>query len=58
VGRNILIVESKNDKHFFQAIIRKLNLDIEIATPIRVSDEDYLEMNGLNKKKLQDALKW
>jgi len=57
VGRNILIVESKNDKHFFQAIIRKLNLDIEIATPIRVSDEDYLEMNGLNKKKLQDALK-
>ena len=58
MGRNILIVESKNDKHFFQAIIRKLNLDIEIATPIRVSDEDYLEMNGLNKKKLQDALKW
>ena len=57
MGRNILIVESKNDKHFFQAIIRKLNLDIEIAAPIRVSDEDYLEMNGLDKKKLQDALK-
>lgn len=56
MGRNILIVESKNDKYFFQAIIRKLNLDIEIATPIRVSEEDYREMDGLNHKKLKDAL--
>ena len=56
MGRNILIVESKNDKCFFQAIINKLNLDIEISNPIRVSDEDYREMEGLNHKKLEDAL--
>jgi hypothetical protein len=56
VGSNILIVESENDKCFFQAIINKLNLDIEITKPIRVSDEDYREMNGLNHKKLKDAL--
>lgn len=55
--KNILIVESKNDKYFFQAIIRKLNLNIEISTPIRISDEDYLEMDGLDNKKLKDALK-
>ena len=56
VGKNILIVESKNDKHFFQAIIRKLNLDIEITAPILISDEDYREMYGLNHQKLKDAL--
>ena len=56
MARNILIVESKNDKYFFQAIINKLNLDIEVAKPIRVSDEDYREMDGLNHKKLKDAL--
>ncbi|TYQ24661.1 hypothetical protein PseudUWO311_18100 [Pseudanabaena sp. UWO311] len=56
MGRNILIVESKNDKHFFQAIIRKLNIDIEITTPIRISDEDYREMDGLNHQKLKAAL--
>ncbi|MDX2255674.1 MAG: DUF3226 domain-containing protein [Pseudanabaenaceae cyanobacterium bins.39] len=56
MGKNILIVESKNDKYFFQAIINKLNLDIEVAPPIRISDQDYLEMNGLDHKKLKDAL--
>ena len=56
MARNILIVESKNDKYFFQAIINKLNLDIEVAKPIRVSDEDYREMEGLNHKKLKDTL--
>jgi hypothetical protein len=57
VGRNILIVESKNDKHFFQAIIRKLNLDIEITTPILIADEDYREMHGLSKEKLKQVLR-
>lgn len=56
MGRNILIVESKNDKYFIQAIIRKLNFDIEIATPIRISDEDYRAMDGLNHQKLKAAL--
>jgi hypothetical protein len=57
VGRNILIVESKNDKHFFQAIICKLNLDIEITTPILIADEDYREMHGLSKEKLKQVLR-
>ena len=56
MGKNILIVESENDKHFFQAIIRKHNLDIEITAPVRISDEDYREMYGLNHQKLKDAL--
>ena len=56
MGSNILIVESKNDKYFFQAIINKLNLDIEVAKPILVSNEDYREMDGLNHKKLKDTL--
>jgi hypothetical protein len=57
VGRNILIVESKNDKHFFQSIICKLNLDIEITTPILIADEDYREMHGLSKEKLKQVLR-
>lgn len=57
MGRNILIVESKNDKHFFQAIICKLNLDIEITTPILIADEDYREMHGLSKEKLKQVLR-
>ncbi len=57
MGRNILIVESKNDKHFFQAIIRKLNLDIEIAAPILISEPDYREMDGLSAQKLKQVLR-
>jgi hypothetical protein len=56
VSRNTLIVESKNDKCFFDAIIQHLNCNIEIAPPILISDEDYLEMNGLNPQKLVSAL--
>ncbi len=57
MGKNILIVESKNDKHFFQAIIRKLNLDIEIAAPILISEPDYREMDGLSAQKLKQVLR-
>jgi hypothetical protein len=56
VSRNTLIVESKNDKCFFDAIIQHLNCNIEIAPPILISDKDYLEMNGLNSQKLISAL--
>lgn len=57
MNKNILIVESKNDKHFFQAIIRKLNLDIEISSPILISDQDYREMDGLSDQKLKQVLR-
>ncbi|WP_375494224.1 DUF3226 domain-containing protein [uncultured Nostoc sp.] len=50
-------MESKNDKYFLQAIIRYLNLNIEVASPIIISEEDYRPMDGLNKTKLTNALK-
>jgi hypothetical protein len=56
VGRKILIVESKNDKYFFQSVIKHLNYDIEIEDPIFL-DEDYRDMDGLDSKKLTNALK-
>jgi hypothetical protein len=56
VGRNILIVESKNDKYFFQSVIKYLNCDIEIEAPI-FADEDYRPMEGLDPTKLTNALK-
>ena len=56
MGRNILIVESNNDKYFFQSVIRHLNYDIEVEDPI-FADEDYRPMEGLDSKKLTNALK-
>lgn len=52
---NLLIVESKNDKFFLQALIKELNYDIEIDTPICIDDYECLE--GLSKKRLVEALK-
>jgi hypothetical protein len=56
VGRNILIVESKNDEYFFRSVIKHLNYDIEIESPI-FADEDYRPMGGLDPTKLTQALK-
>ena len=56
MGRSILIVESKNDKYFFQSVIKHLNYDIEIESPI-FADEDYRPMGGLDPTKLTQALK-
>jgi hypothetical protein len=56
VGRNILIVESNNDKYFFQSVINHLNLAIEVESPI-FDDEDYVPMGGLNPKLLITSLK-
>jgi uncharacterized protein YqgV (UPF0045/DUF77 family) len=57
VSSNVLIVESKNDKYFIQAIIDYLNRNIKIAPPIMISEEDYKSMEGLNQTKLTNALK-
>jgi uncharacterized protein YqgV (UPF0045/DUF77 family) len=56
VGRNILIVESDNDKYFFQSVIKHLNYQIEIAAPIFL-DKDCRVMDGSDKDKLIKALK-
>lgn len=52
---NLLIVESKNDKIFIEAIIRELNYDIEIDEPICKID-DYKCLEGLSEKTLVNAL--
>lgn len=56
MGRNILIVESNNDKYFFQSVIKHINLDISISVPIFL-DEDCRVMDGSDKDKLTKALK-
>jgi hypothetical protein len=56
VGCNILIIESNNDKYFFQSVIGHLNYDIEVENSI-FADEDYRPMAGLDAKKLTNALK-
>ena len=57
MGNNILIVESKNDKFFLNAIIDYLNFDIDITEPILIEESDYLSMDGLDPTKLEKALK-
>ncbi len=57
MGRNILIVESKNDKYFLNALINHLNCQIDIDPPICISDDDYQDMKGLSSGKLQQVLK-
>ncbi|OIP68881.1 MAG: hypothetical protein AUK43_14420 [Oscillatoriales cyanobacterium CG2_30_40_61] len=52
---NLLIVESKNDKFFLEALIKELNYDIEIDAPICIDDYECLE--GLSKKRLVGAFK-
>lgn len=48
MGNNILVVESKNDKFFLNAIIDYLNFDIDITEPILIEESDYLSMDGLD----------
>ena len=45
---NVLIVESENDKFFIEAVIKEINLDIEIGEPICSIDE-YECLGGLSK---------
>lgn len=52
---NIVIVESKNDKIFMQAMVEKLNCDIQLASPIYI--DDYQSLEGLSETELTKALK-
>jgi uncharacterized protein YqgV (UPF0045/DUF77 family) len=52
---NIVIVESKNDKIFMQAMVEKLNCDIQVASPIYI--DDYKSLEGLSETELIKALK-
>ncbi|MEG4343809.1 hypothetical protein QUB70_11035 [Microcoleus sp. A003_D6] len=52
---NIVIVESKNDRIFMQAMVEKLNCDLQVASPIYIND--YKSLDGLDETKLISALK-
>jgi hypothetical protein len=52
---NIVIVESKNDAIFMQAMVEKLNCDIQVEPPIYI--DDYESLEGLSEKKLITTLK-
>ena len=51
---NIVIVESKNDRIFMQAMVEKLNCDLQVASPIYI--DDYKSLEGLSEKELSKAL--
>lgn len=56
MSKNILIVESENDKYFIESLKEYLNIsDVEIDTPI-CSIDDYECLNGLSKAKLTQKL--
>ena len=52
---NIVIVESKNDRIFMQAMVDKLNCDLQVAPPIYI--HDYKSLEGLSETELIKALK-
>lgn len=52
---NIVIVESKNDAIFMQAMVEKLNCDIQVEKPIYI--DDYEPLEGLSETELIKALK-
>jgi hypothetical protein len=51
---NKLIVESKNDKAFIEALIRHLNVAAEVDKPIFF--DDFESLDGLSQKRLTDKL--
>jgi uncharacterized protein YqgV (UPF0045/DUF77 family) len=52
---NIVIVESKNDKIFMQAMVKKLNCDVQVEKPIYI--DDYKSLEGLSETELIKAFK-
>ncbi|ANV84287.1 hypothetical protein AWQ21_07760 [Picosynechococcus sp. PCC 7003] len=53
---NILIVESKNDKAFFEALIEKMQInELIVDSPINI--DNYECLSGLNSDKLTKAIK-
>ncbi|MEZ2236019.1 DUF3226 domain-containing protein [Microcoleus sp.] len=52
---NIVIVESKNDRIFMQAMVEKLNCDIQVEPPIYI--DDYESLEGLSETRLITTLK-
>jgi len=56
VSKNVLIVESDNDRYFIESLKKYLNIsEVDIDTPI-CSIDDYECLNGLSKAKLERKL--
>lgn len=56
MSKNILIVESDNDRFFLEALVQKMNLQVEIESRPFCRIDDYECMEGDSKPKLIDAL--
>ncbi|MBD2177828.1 hypothetical protein H6F42_12980 [Pseudanabaena sp. FACHB-1998] len=54
---NRLIVESKNDKFFIQAMVKYLNISNVDILEIKVTENDYLDLDGLSVVSLERELK-
>jgi hypothetical protein len=54
---NRLIVESKNDKFFIQSIVNYLNIINVDVLEINVTENDYLDLDGLSVASLERELK-
>lgn len=54
---NRLIVESKNDKFFIHSLISYLNINNVSISEINVSENDYLDLDGLSVASLERELK-
>jgi hypothetical protein len=52
---NIVIVESKNDAIFMQAMVEKINCEVQVEKPIYI--DDYERLEGLSETKLITTLK-
>ncbi len=57
MGKNILIVESDNDKYFLEALIDTMNLQMDIESSPFCKIDDYECMEGDSIPKLSTALK-
>ena len=56
--KNLLIVESKNDKYFIEALIKHMNLgNVEVSNGFICSIDDYECLGGLSSSKLTTVLK-
>lgn len=54
--KNILIVESENDKYFIEALIADMEIsNIEVSSGTICQIDDFECMDGLNEKKLTEA---
>ena len=54
---NRLIVESKNDKYFIQALVKYLNISNLEISEINITEFDYLTLEGLSISSLERELK-